>query len=160
MPSFDIVSEVDMHEVTNAVDQTNREISNRFDFKGTSATVKQTDTGLVLESENDFQIKQMLDILHKKVAKRGIEVAALSEGDIVTSLNKATMVITVRQGIDQDSAKKIIKLIKETRLKVQSSIQGDKVRVNGKKRDDLQETINMLKESGTELPLQYINFRD
>jgi uncharacterized protein YajQ (UPF0234 family) len=149
-----------MHEVTNAVDQTNREISNRFDFKGTSATVKQTDTGLVLESENDFQIKQMLDILHKKVAKRGIEVAALSEGDIVTSLNKATMVITVRQGIDQDSAKKIVKLIKETRLKVQSSIQGDKVRVNGKKRDDLQETINMLKESGTELPLQYINFRD
>lgn len=160
MPSFDIVSEVDMHEITNAVDQTNREISNRFDFKGTSATVKQTDTGLVLESENDFQIKQMLDILHKKVAKRGIEVAALSEGDIVTSLNKATMVITVRQGIDQDSAKKIVKLIKETRLKVQSSIQGDKVRVNGKKRDDLQETISMLKESGTELPLQYINFRD
>ena len=160
MPSFDIVSEVDMHEVTNAVDQTNREISNRFDFKGSSAKVEQTDAGLVLESENDFQIRQMLDILHKKVAKRGIEVAALSEGDIVTSLNKATMVITVRQGIDQDSAKKIVKLIKETRLKVQSSIQGDKVRVNGKKRDDLQETINMLKESGTELPLQYINFRD
>lgn len=160
MPSFDIVSEVDMHEVSNAVDQTNREISNRFDFKGTSAKVEQTETGLVLESENDFQIKQMLDILHKKVAKRGIEIAALSESDIVTSLNKASMAITIRQGIDQDSAKKIVRLIKETRLKVQSSIQGDKVRVNGKKRDDLQETISMLKESGSDLPLQYINFRD
>lgn len=160
MPSFDIVSEVDMHEVTNAVDQTNREISNRFDFKGTSAKVEQTDTGLVLESENDFQIRQMLDILHKKISKRGIDVAALSEGDIVTSLNKATMAITIRQGIDQDSAKKIVKLIKGTRLKVQSSIQGDKVRVSGKKRDDLQETISALKESGTDLPLQYINFRD
>jgi uncharacterized protein YajQ (UPF0234 family) len=160
MPSFDIVSEVDMHEVTNAVDQTNREISNRFDFKGTSAKVEQTDTGLVLESENDFQIRQMLDILHKKIAKRGIDVAALSEGDIVTSLNKATMAITIRQGIDQDSAKKIIKLIKGTKLKVQASIQGDKVRVSGKKRDDLQETISMLKESAMELPLQYINFRD
>ncbi|UCC57159.1 MAG: YajQ family cyclic di-GMP-binding protein [Gammaproteobacteria bacterium] len=160
MPSFDIVSEVDMHEVTNAVDQTNREISNRFDFKGTSAKVEQTDTGLVLESENDFQIRQMLDILHKKISKRGIDVAALSEGDIVTSLNKATMAITIRQGIDQDSAKKIVKLIKGTRLKVQSSIQGDKVRVSGKKRDDLQETISALKDSGTDLPLQYINFRD
>ena len=160
MPSFDIVSEVDIHEVTNAVDQTNREISNRFDFKGTSAKVEQTETGLVLESENDFQIKQMLDILHKKVAKRGIEVAALSEGDIVTSLNKASMAITIRQGIDQDSARKIVKLIKGTKLKVQSSIQGDKVRINGKKRDDLQETISLLKESGTGLPLQYVNFRD
>ena len=160
MPSFDIVSEVDMHEVTNAVDQTNREISNRFDFKGTSAKVEQTDTGLVLESENDFQIRQMLDILHKKISKRGIDVAALSAGDIVTSLNKATMAITIRQGIDQDSAKKIVKLIKGTKLKVQGSIQGDKVRVNGKKRDDLQETISMLKESGMDLPLQYINFRD
>jgi uncharacterized protein YajQ (UPF0234 family) len=160
MPSFDIVSEVDIHEVTNAVDQTNREISNRFDFKGTSAKVEQTETGLVLESENDFQIKQMLDILHKKVAKRGIEVAALSESDIVTSINKASMAITIHQGIDQDSAKKIVKLIKGAKLKVQSSIQGDKVRVNGKKRDDLQETISLLKESGTGLPLQYINFRD
>jgi len=160
MPSFDIVSEVDMHEVTNAVDQTNRETGNRFDFKGINATVKQTATGLVLESENDFQIKQMLDILHKKIAKRGIDIAALSEGDIETSLNKATLTVTIRQGIDQDSAKKLVKRIKGSKLKVQSSIQGDKVKVSGKKRDDLQETIRMLKESGNDLPLQYINFRD
>jgi len=160
MPSFDIVSEVDMHEVRNAVDQTNREISNRFDFKGTRAKVEQSETGLVLESENDFQIKQMLDILHKKIARRGIEVAALSENDIVTSLNKATMAITICQGIDQDSAKKIVKLIKNAKLKVQVSIQGDKVRVSGKKRDDLQGTISMLKDSNTDLPLQYVNFRD
>jgi uncharacterized protein YajQ (UPF0234 family) len=149
-----------MHEVTNAVDQTNREIANRFDFKGINATVKQTDTGLVLESENDFQIRQMLDILHKKIAKRGIDVAALSEGEIETSLNKATQAVTIRQGIDQDSARKLVKLIKGTKLKVQSSIQGDKVRVSGKKRDELQETISMLKESDSGLPLQYINFRD
>jgi len=149
-----------MHEVTNAVDQTNREIANRFDFKGINATVKQTDTGLVLESENDFQIRQMLDILHKKIAKRGIDVAALSEGEIETSLNKATQAVTIRQGIDQDSARKLVKLIKAAKLKVQSSIQGDKVRVSGKKRDELQETISMLKESDSGLPLQYINFRD
>jgi uncharacterized protein YajQ (UPF0234 family) len=160
MPSFDIVSEVDMHEVTNAVDQTNRETGNRFDFKGVDATVKQTDTGLVLESENDFQIRQMLDILHKKIARRGIEIAALAEGEIETSLNKATLTVTIRQGIDQDSAKKLVKLIKGAKLKVQGSIQGDKVRVSGKKRDELQETISMLKESCSNLPLQYINFRD
>jgi hypothetical protein len=149
-----------MHEVTNAVDQTNREIANRFDFKGVNATVKQTDTGLVLESENDFQIRQMLDILYKKIAKRGIDIAALSEGEIETSLNKATQAVTIRQGIDQDSARKLVKLIKAAKLKVQSSIQGDKVRVSGKKRDELQETISMLKESDSGLPLQYINFRD
>lgn len=160
MPSFDIVSEVDMHEITNAVDQTNREIGNRFDFKGVNATVKQTDTGLALESENDFQIRQMLDILHKKIAKRGIDIAALSEGEIETSLNKATQAVTIRQGIDQDSARKLVKLIKGTKLKVQSSIQGDKVRVSGKKRDELQETISVLKDSDSGLPLQYINFRD
>lgn len=160
MPSFDIVSEVDMHEVTNAVDQTNREIGNRFDFKGVDATVKKTDTGLVLESESDFQIRQMLDILHKKMAKRGIEIAALSEGEVETGLNKATLAVTIRQGIDQDTAKNLIKQIKAAKLKVQSNIQGDKVRVSGKKRDELQETISMLKDSGSDLPLQYTNFRD
>jgi uncharacterized protein YajQ (UPF0234 family) len=160
MPSFDIVSEVDSHEVTNAVDQTNREIGTRFDFKGTDARVEQTGTTLTLKAENDFQIKQMLDILHKKMAKRGIDIAALAEGQIETGLNRASLTITVRQGIDQDSARKIIKLIKETRIKVQSSIQGDKVRVSGKKRDDLQAVIGMLPDAGIELPLQYINFRD
>jgi uncharacterized protein YajQ (UPF0234 family) len=160
MPSFDIVSEVDTHEVTNAVDQTNREIGNRFDFKGTGAKVELTDATLTLKSENDFQIKQMLDVLYKKMAKRGIDIAALAEGEIETSGNKASLVITVRQGIDQDTARKIIKLIKETKLKVQASIQGEKVRVNGKKRDDLQAVISMLRDAGINLPLQYINFRD
>ncbi|MDH3871264.1 MAG: YajQ family cyclic di-GMP-binding protein [Gammaproteobacteria bacterium] len=160
MPSFDIVSEVDTHEVTNAVDQTNREIGNRFDFKGTGATVEQGDTTLTLKSENEFQIKQMLDILYKKMAKRGIDIAALAEGEIESSGNKASLAITVRQGIDQDTARKIIKLIKETRLKVQASIQGEKVRVNGKKRDDLQEIIAMLRDASIDLPLQHINFRD
>lgn len=160
MPSFDIVSEVDTHEVTNAVDQTNREIGNRFDFKGTGATVEQGDTTLTLKSENEFQIKQMLDILYKKMAKRGIDIAALAEGGIESSGNKASLAITVRQGIDQDTARKIIKLIKETRLKVQASIQGEKVRVNGKKRDDLQEIIAMLRDASIDLPLQHINFRD
>ncbi len=160
MPSFDIVSEVDTHEVTNAVDQTNREIGNRFDFKGTGAKVELTDATLTLKSENDFQIKQMLDILHKKMAKRGIDIAALLEGEIEASGNKASLVITVRQGIDQDTARKIVKQIKETKLKVQASIQGEKVRVNGKKRDDLQAVIEMLRDAGIGLPLQYINFRD
>ena len=160
MPSFDIVSEVDTHEVTNAVDQTNREIGNRFDFKGTGATVEQGDTTLTLKSENEFQIKQMLDILYKKMAKRGIDIAALAEGEIESSGNKASLAITVRQGIDQDTARKIIKLIKETRLKVQANIQGEKVRVNGKKRDDLQEIIAMLRDASIDLPLQHINFRD
>ncbi|NNG13015.1 MAG: YajQ family cyclic di-GMP-binding protein [Halobacteria archaeon] len=160
MPSFDIVSEVDTHEVTNAVDQTNREIGNRFDFKGTGAKVELTDATLTLKSENDFQIKQMLDILHKKMAKRGIDIAALSEGEIEASGNKASLVITVRQGIDQDTARKIVKQIKETKLKVQASIQGEKVRVNGKKRDDLQAVIEMLRDARIGLPLQYINFRD
>ena len=160
MPSFDIVSEVDTHEVTNAVDQTNREIGNRFDFKGTGAKVELADAALVLKSENEFQIKQMLDILHKKMAKRGIDIAALAEGEIETSGNKASLGITVRQGIDQDTARKIVKLIKDTKLKVQASIQGEKVRVNGKKRDDLQAIIAMLRDAGIILPLQYINFRD
>ncbi len=160
MPSFDIVSEVDMHEVANAVDQTNRELDTRFDFKGSGASVESTDAVLSLQAGNEFQIRQMLDILHKKMAKRGIDIDALSQGDVETSGTKAKLEITIRQGIDQDSARKIIKLIKESKTKVQSSTQGDKVRVTGKKRDDLQEVIRLLREANTGLPLQYINFRD
>jgi uncharacterized protein YajQ (UPF0234 family) len=160
MPSFDIVSEVDMHEVANAIDQTNRELDTRFDFKGSGAKVESTDAVLSLQAGNEFQIRQMLDILHKKMAKRGIDIDALSEGEIQTSGNKAKLDITIRQGIDQDSARKIIKLIKESKIKLQSSVQGDKVRVTGKKRDDLQEAIRLLREANTGLPLQYINFRD
>jgi uncharacterized protein YajQ (UPF0234 family) len=160
MPSFDIVSEVDMHEVANAIDQTNRELDTRFDFKGSGARVESTDAVLSLQAGNEFQIRQMLDILHKKMAKRGIDIDALSEGAVETSGSKAKLEITIRQGIDQDSARKIIKLIKDSKTKVQSSIQGDKVRVTGKKRDDLQEVIHLLREANTGLPLQYINFRD
>lgn len=160
MPSFDIASEVDMHEIANAVDQANREIGNRYDFKGTDSKVEHTETSLTLRSESDFQIKQIQDILNKKLAKRGIDIAALSEGDIQISGKKASMDITIRQGIDQDTARKIIKLIKDTKIRVQSSIQGDKVRISGKKRDDLQTVIGTLKDANLDLPLQYINFRD
>jgi uncharacterized protein YajQ (UPF0234 family) len=160
MPSFDIVSEVDLHEVSNAVDQSNREISNRFDFKGTDSRVEQNDAMLTLHSSNEFQIRQMLDILYKKLGKRGVDIAALSEGEITTSGRKASLVITVRQGIDQDTARQLIKQIKAAKIKVQASIQGDKVRVSGKKRDDLQEIISSLRDSETGLPLQFINFRD
>ena len=160
MPSFDIVSEVDLHEVTNAVDQTNREVGNRFDFKGTDTRVEQKDAILTVHSESEFQIRQVLDILHKKIAKRGIDTASLSEETVEISGKKAHLTITVLQGIDQELARTLVKQIKATKLKVQSSIQGDKVRVNGKKRDDLQNIINQLKDGSQELPLQYINFRD
>jgi len=160
MPSFDIVSEVDLHEVANAVDQTNRETGNRFDFKGTAARVEHKDAVLTLHADNEFQIRQILDILHKKMAKRGIDIAALSEGKIETTVSKASLVITVQQGIDQDAARLLVKNIKATKLKVQSSIQGDRVRVSGKKRDDLQSIISRLDDFGLQVPVQTINFRD
>ena len=160
MPTFDIVSEVDMHEVDNAVDQTNRELDTRFDFKGSGAIVERSETVLSLQAGSEFQIRQILDILHKKMAKRGIDLDALSAGEIVSSTNRAKLEISIRQGIDQDSARKIVRLIKESKIKVQGSIQGDKVRVAGKKRDDLQDIIRLLRESPVGLPLQYINFRD
>ena len=160
MPSFDIVSEVDTHEVSNAVDQTNREVGTRFDFKGSDAGAEQNNETLVLRAENEFQVRQVLDILHKKMSKRGIDIAALKEGPIQTSGNKASMIITVRQGIDQDTARQLVKNIKESKIKVQASIQGDKIRVTGKKRDDLQSIISKLRDSTCDLPLQFNNFRD
>jgi uncharacterized protein YajQ (UPF0234 family) len=160
MPSFDIVSEVDLHEVTNAVDQTNREVSTRFDFKGSDARVEQSDEVLTQHADNEFHDRQELDILYQKLARRGIDIAALSAGAVVSSGTKASLEISVRQGIDQDTARKLVKMIKQTKLKTQASIQGDKVRVSGKKRDDLQNIISELRDSDLELPLQYINFRD
>ena len=160
MPSFDIVSEVDLHEVTNAVDQTNREVSTRFDFKGSDARVEHSEATLTLYADNEFQVRQVLDILYQKLAKRGIDITALSEGKLVTSGNKASLDITVRQGIDQDTARKLVKMIKQTKFKVQASIQGDKVRVSGKKRDDLQNIISQLDSYNLQQPLQTINFRD
>ena len=160
MPSFDIVSEVDLHEVANAVDQTNREVSNRFDFKGTDARVEHKDAVLTLHADNEFQIRQVLDILHKKMAGRGIDIDSLSEGKVDITINRASLMITVQQGIDQDTARKLVKDIKATKLKVQSSIQGDRVRVSGKKRDDLQYIISKLGDFNLLMPVQTINFRD
>jgi len=160
MPSFDVVCETDKHEISNAVDQANREVGTRFDFKGTNSHFRHDEKNITLESESEFQIKQMEDILNSKLAKRGIDLGHLEWGKIEVSNQRATRVANVREGIDKDLARKIIKLIKDSKLKVQSAIQGDQVRVTGKKRDDLQEVIALLKDAKLELPLQYVNFRD
>jgi len=160
MPSFDIVSEVDQHEVNNALDQANREIGARFDFKGSDAKIEYVDSSLKLEAQSEFQIDQMRDILEKKLAKRGIDLAALKADKVEESGTRARQKIEVRQGIDQDTARKIVKFIKESKLKVQASIQGDQLRITGKKRDDLQEAIALLRTSEVGLPMQYQNFRD
>lgn len=160
MPSFDIVSEIDQHELTNAVDQTNREVGNRFDFKGSDAQVDQGEEELTLKAQNEFQINQMRDILYQKMTKRGIELTALEEGPIAESGKTAQQKLKLRQGIDKELGKKITQLIKESKIKVQASIQGDTVRVTGKKRDDLQEAIALLRKAELEQPLQFNNFRD
>ena len=160
MPSFDIVCEVDQHEVANAVDQANREVSNRFDFKGSDAHYTAKDTQITMHAEVDFQLQQMLDILKQKLTKRGVDIAHLQPGEPELQHKKATQNITLQQGIDQPTAKKISKCIKDNKLKVQSAIQGDQVRITGKKRDDLQAAIALLKENILDLPLQFNNFRD
>ncbi len=160
MPSFDIVSEVDAHEVTNAVDQTNRELATRFDFKGSDAKVEYNVDSLTLIAETDFQLQQIQDILHIKMTKRGIDILSLEAKQPELQHKSAKQIIMIKQGVDADTAKKIVKWIKDTKLKVQASIQGEKVRVTGKKRDDLQQVITMLKEQKLSLPLQFINFRD
>ena len=159
MPSFDVVSEIDMHELSNAVDQCNREVSNRFDFKGTNSRVEQKETELTLVAPADFQIKQITDILLSKLSKRGIDVGCLDYADMQESNNETRQVITVRQGIDKELARKIVKIIKNTKLKVQSAIQGEQVRVTGKKIDDLQAVISLLDGADIEIPLQYINMK-
>ena len=160
MPSFDVVSELDGHEVANAVDQANREVDTRFDFKGTGAKYEVADFVVNMEAEADFQLKQMLDILTQKLAKRGIDVACMKPEEPEIALNKARQKIILRHGIDSDNARKIVKLVKDAKLKVQSQIQGEQVRVTGKKRDDLQDVIALLKGSELGLPLQFTNFRD
>jgi uncharacterized protein YajQ (UPF0234 family) len=160
MPSFDIVSEIDMHELSNSIDQANREITNRFDFKGTNSRVELKENIITLVAPAEFQIKQIEDILITKMSKRGIDIKCLEKGEVTENINEAKKAITVRQGIDKELAKKLVKLVKDTKLKVQSSIQGEQVRVTGKKRDDLQEVIQMLKNSKLDLPLQFVNFRD
>lgn len=160
MPSFDIVSEVNLHELSNAVDQSNRELSTRFDFKGSEAHVEFQETSLTLHAESEFQLNQMTDILHKKLAKRGVEIASLEAGQAEIQNRRARLPMTVKQGIDKETAKKIVKTIKDRKLKAQASIQGEQVRVSGKKRDDLQSIIALLRDKNLGLPLQFINFRD
>ena len=160
MPSFDIVSEVDHHELSNAIDQANREIGTRYDFKGSDARIEQSENQLTLSTESEFQIKQMTPILKEKMSKRGIDISCLEFADIVEMNKRARQQVLVREGLDKDLAHKIVKLVKESKLKVQTSIQGDQVRVNGKKRDDLQQVMKLLKEANLGIPLQFNNFRD
>ncbi|MFI3190081.1 YajQ family cyclic di-GMP-binding protein [Crenothrix sp. D3] len=160
MPSFDIISEFDMHEATNAVDQASKEVGTRFDFKGTDSKFELTDDKLIMISESTFQLQQMFAVICAKLSRRGIDIACMELGDAKGSGKLMRQEITLKQGIDSATAKKIVKLIKDKKLKVQAAIQGDKVRVTGKKRDDLQEVIQMLRDEKLEMPLQYDNFRD
>ena len=160
MPSFDVVSEIDQHELTNAVDQVNREVGNRYDFKGSDARVEQAEHTLTLHAQSEFQLEQIMDILRQKLAKRGIDLACMDPGKVEEANNRVRQVVTLREGIDQTVGKQIIKLIKDAKLKVQAQIQGEQVRVTGKKRDDLQAAIQLLREAKIEVPLQFNNFRD
>jgi len=161
MPSFDIISEVNQVEVRNAVDQTNKEVSTRFDFKGSDARVEHADKVLTLFADDEFKLKQVTDILNAKLTKRGVYFCSNNSANIEkVSGNKVKQAVTVRVGVEQELAKKIVKLIKDSRMKVQASIQGDAVRVTGAKRDDLQDAIALVKKSITDFPLQYGNFRD
>ena len=160
MPSFDVVSDFNYHEVTNAVDQSNREVTTRFDFKGTNSQFLLDDNSVNLTSESEFQLQQMLDILKQKLAKRGVNVGCLKAEDPDMSINEARQKIILRKGIDSDLARKLVKHIKNSKLKVQVAIQGDQLRVSGKKRDNLQTAIQLFKDLDVELPLQYENFRD
>ncbi|HFB67272.1 MAG TPA: YajQ family cyclic di-GMP-binding protein [Aeromonadales bacterium] len=160
MPSFDIVSEVDNHELGNAVDQTKRELGNRFDFKGVDFAIEQEGDNIKLVADAEFQVNQILDVLQNKMIKRGIDIGCLEKGDITPSGKQTYMIVTVKQGLDSETAKKIVKLIKAKKMKVQSAIQGDKVRVTGKKRDDLQAVMALLRGAEVGVPLQFNNFRD
>ena len=160
MPSFDIVSEVNQHELTNAVDQANRDLSTRFDFKGVDAKFVLEDQVISQSAPSDFQLKQMEDILRARLIARGIDVRCLEFGEVETNLAGARQKVTVKQGIERDLAKKIQASLKEAKLKVDSQINGDKLRVTGKKRDDLQAAIAVLKAGNYERPLQFDNFRD
>jgi len=160
MPSFDVVSEVNHHELTNAVDQANREVSTRFDFKGTGSNFDLSDQIITMHTESEFQLRQMYDMLCTKLVKRGVDIACLDKGDPVIQAKTATQAITVREGIESADARKMVKMIKDRKLKLQAAIQGDQLRVTGKKRDDLQAVIALLKETKFGLPLQFKNFRD
>ena len=160
MPSFDVVSDFDAHEASNAVDQSNREVTTRFDFKGTGSKYQLDGQVIQMTSQSDFQLGQMLDVLQQKAAKRGIDVRCLREEEIEIAGKEARQKIVLRKGIDTPLARELVKKIKNMKIKVQSAIQGEKLRVSGSKRDDLQKVIAMLKAEDIDLPLQYENFRD
>ena len=160
MASFDIKSELDSHEVTNAVDQANRVLQNRFDFKGTGAEFKMEDKNILLSAKEEFQIHQMLPILNESITKRGIDIKTLKAGEIEIATGVARQPIILRQGIDKELAKKITSLVKQSKIKVQAAIQGDSIRITGKKRDELQKVIQIIKDQNYDMPLQFINFRD
>ena len=160
MPSFDIVSEVDTHELTNAVDQANRELSTRFDFKGVEASFERDGENITQSAPSEFQLKQMTDILRARLVARGIDARCLEFGDIDTNLAGAKQKVAVKQGIERELAKKIQVALKAAKLKVDTQINGDKLRINGKKRDDLQAAMTLLKADEYERPLQFDNFRD
>jgi cyclic-di-GMP-binding protein len=161
MPSFDVVSEANIVEVKNAVDQSNKEITTRFDFKGSDARVEQKERELTAYADSEFQLNQVRDVLTGKMVKRGVDVRFLDLGKIEKiGGDKVKQVIKVKNGIESDTAKKIVKIVKESKIKVQASIQGDAVRVSGAKRDDLQTTMALLRKEVTDLPLEFNNFRD
>lgn len=161
MPSFDTVSEIDSHELANAIDQINREVTTRYDFKGSDAKVELSDSAMDIEAASEFQITQMEDIIYNKLAKRSIDTRCLDKGKIEERGKRAYQKITIRQGIDKELAKKMVKIIKDSKIKVQASIQGEQLRVTGKKRDDLQQVMGMLEKSDKiNIPLQFNNFRD
>ena len=160
MPSFDVVSELNGHEVANAVDQANRELAQRFDFKDTGAVYELKDFTVTVRAQVDFQLKQMLEILKLRLTRRGVDLTCLEVKDPQITLATAQQEVILRQGIDQDTGKQVVRLIKDSKLKVQAAIQGDKVRVTGKQRDDLQKTIQMLRGAKLDMPLQFNNFRD
>ena len=160
MPSFDVVSKVNHHELGNAVDQANREVTTRFDFKGSGSCLELLEQVITLHSQSEFQLKQMYDILCNKLVKRGVDITCLDIGEPVLQVKTATQTITVREGIAADTARKIIRLLKDSKHKVQAQTQGDQVRVSGKKRDDLQAAIALLKEEPLGIPFQFTNFRD
>ena len=160
MPSFDVVSEVDQHELSNGINQAIREVTTRFDFKGTGSNFELKDNVITMNTESDFQLTQMYDILCNKLVKRGIDIACLEKGEPVIQARTATQTVKVNEGIDTLTAKNMVKLIKQGKTKVQAAIQGEQLRVTGKKRDDLQAVIALLKKAEVDLPLQFKNFRD
>lgn len=160
MPSFDVVSEVNMHEVHNAVDQAKREVATRFDFKGSGAQFEIEQDTIRLEAQSEFQLQQMQDILQTKLAKRGVDILSLDVQPPETAGRQVLQTVKLKQGIDPTLAKSLVRMVKDSKLKVQTAIQGDKLRISGAKKDDLQATIALLRQSEVSQPLQYENFRD